>query len=118
MNELVERLSKGKHPVEVERAEGTAKDLKLRIDEHNYVHILFKKTGTEIGIKLDRENCIFSKGDFQKGTGTIQLSGGLTLNYERVRCIADINLKTLQGKGYLLSISEKEYNSFMQQGEL
>jgi hypothetical protein len=34
------------------------------------------------------------------------LEGGLTLNYVKVRCIADIDLQTLQGKGYLVPVGE------------
>jgi len=35
----------------------------------------------------------------------VHLEGKLTLDYVRVRCIADIDLKTLEGKGRLEKIA-------------
>jgi hypothetical protein len=111
MNELVERLCK-ENPVEASPHEKTAKSLKECIDR-DYVHILYKKTGTEIGIQLDRPNCKFYKADFDKGEGTIHLEGGLTLNYDKVRCVAEIDLKDLSGKGHLEPVDDKEYDRIM-----
>lgn len=113
MNDLVKRLSEREHPVRANRPDTSADALKERIDL-NYVHILFEETGTEIGIKLDRKGCDFSNADFVKGTGAVRLNGALTLNYERVRCIADISLETMLGKGKLEPISdEAEYRAII-----
>jgi len=102
-DDLVTRLCKGKHPVEVSlRTEKTARGLKERIDL-GYVYIKFTETrgGTELGVRLDRDAIDLSQADFENQTGAAHLEGGLTLNYVKVRCIADINLQTLKGEGRL-----------------
>ncbi len=108
MNELVQRLLEGEHPVEASlHPEKTAAALKERI-ELGYVHIKFTHTrgGTELGVRLDSEACDLNLADFERQSGTVHLVGGLTLNYIKVRCIADIDLATLEGKGRLESIEE------------
>jgi uncharacterized protein YbdZ (MbtH family) len=100
---LVDRLCDGDHPVEVGlRPEKTVKLFKEAIDR-NYVHIKFTKTrgGTELGVRLDREASDFSQADFSNGNGTVHVEGTLTLDYVKVRCIADIDLSTLEGTGHL-----------------
>ena len=100
---LVERLTEGEHAVEASlRPEKTVKALQECIDR-SYVHIKFTETrgGTELGIKLDHEASDFSIADFDNQTGSVHLAGDLTLDYVKVRCIADIDLKTLAGKGRL-----------------
>jgi uncharacterized protein YbdZ (MbtH family) len=100
---LVDRLCEGDHPVEAGlRQEKTVKSFKEAIDR-DYVHIKFSKTagGTELGVRLDREACDFSRADFDQGSGAVRVEGHLTLDYVKVRCIADIDLATLQGKGRL-----------------
>jgi len=101
---LVEKLCEGRHPVEVGlRPERTVKGLKEAIDR-NYVHIKFTGTkgGTELGFRLDAESCNFSGADFEQGSGTVHLEGGLTLDYVKVRCVAEIDLGSLQGTGQLV----------------
>jgi uncharacterized protein YbdZ (MbtH family) len=100
---LVDRLCEGDHPVEASlRPEKTVKLFKEAIDR-NYVHVKFTKTrgGTELGVRLDREACDFSQADFDKGSGTVHVEGNLTLDYVKVKCIADIDLATLDGTGHL-----------------
>lgn len=106
MDELVAHLSDGDHRVEAGlRPEKTVKALKECIDR-GYVHIKFTETkgSTELGVKLDRQASDLSKADFDTETGNIHLVGDLTLNYVKVQCIADIDLKTLQGKGCLVPL--------------
>src|SRR5215471_390750 len=101
---LVDRLCEGDHPVEAGlRPERTVKLFKEAIDR-NYVHVKFTRTrgGTELGVRLDLDTCDFSNADFETGTGNVHVEGGLTLDYVKVRCIADIDLKTLNGNGHLL----------------
>ena len=101
---LVDRLSEGVHPVEAGlRPEKTVKLFKEAIDR-NYVHVKFTQTrgGTELGVRLDRDACDFSGADFENGTGSVHVEGGLTLDYVKVRCVADIDLSTLEGNGYLI----------------
>ena len=103
---LVDNLCEGTHPVEASlRPEKTAKALKDRI-EMGYVHLKFTGTkgGTELGVRLDRETLDLGQADFEDQSGTVHLEGDLTLDYVKVRCIADINLKTLTGHGHLVRI--------------
>jgi len=105
---LVDKLCEGDHPVEVGlRPEKTVKQFKESIDR-NYVHIKFTQTkgGTELGLRLDRNNSDFSAADFENGAGTVHVEGGLTLDYVNVKCVADIDLRTLQGKGHLVKVAD------------
>lgn len=100
---LVDKLCEGDHPIEAGlRPERTVKLFKEAIDL-NYVHIKFTKTrgGTELGFKLNRDACDFSRADFENGNGMVHVEGGLTLDYVKVKCLADIDLKTLEGTGHL-----------------
>jgi uncharacterized protein YbdZ (MbtH family) len=103
---LVSRLSKGRHKVESSlRPEKTANALKERIDL-GYVHVKFTETkgGTELGVRLDRDATDLSQADFENQSGTVHLEGDLTLDYVKVRCIADIDLQTLAGQGHLVPV--------------
>lgn len=103
---LVDLLSEGDHPVEVSlRPERTVRLFKEAIDR-NYVHVKFTGTegGTELQMPLDRDACDFSQADFKSGTGTVHVEGGLTLDYTKVRCVADIDLESLAGRGYLVKV--------------
>lgn len=100
---LVDRLSVGDHHVVVsQRPEATVNGLKEAIDS-GYVRIKFTETkgGTELGFKLDKEASDLSGASFENGAGKVRLVGGLTLDYNRVRCIAEIDLSTLEGQGHL-----------------
>ncbi len=106
-DDLVERLSEGRHPVDASLPRQTnARALKERIDL-GYVHMKFTDTlgGTELGVRLDTDALDFNGADFENETGTVHLEGGLTLNSARVRCVADIDLRTLTGTGHLVSES-------------
>ncbi len=105
MDDLVKRLSEGDHPVVASAVRDSVEEFKNSIDR-GYVHIKFTDTkgGTELGVRLDKEASDLSKADFGKAKGEVHLEGTLTLNYVKVRCIADINLETLQGKGHLVPI--------------
>jgi uncharacterized protein YbdZ (MbtH family) len=105
-DDLVTYLSEGNHPVEAGlRPERSVKLLKDAIDR-GYVHIKFTDTrgGTELGVRLDAEASDLSRADFDGETGEIHLVGGLTLNYVKVRCIADLDLATLSGSGHLVRV--------------
>jgi len=100
---LVKRLAQGSHPLAaVLRPEQSVKALKESIDR-GYVHIKFTATkgGTELGVRLDTAACDFSRADFETQKGSVHLEGGLMLDYVKVRCIADIDLTTLEGQGHL-----------------
>jgi hypothetical protein len=102
MNELVQRLTQ-EQPVKVSlRPEATVDAFKAALDR-GYVHILFTETrgGTELGVGVDPASLDRSGADFAKQTGEVKLAGDLTLDYERVRCHAKIDLATLHGTGWL-----------------
>lgn len=103
---LVDKLCEGDHPIIASlRPEKTVQAFKERLDL-GYVHIKFTETkgGTELGIRLDREATDLSELDLENQTGKAHLEGELTLDYVKVRCIADIDLPTLAGKGRLARV--------------
>ena len=106
---LVDRLCEADHPVEVGlRPEPTPKSFKEAIDR-NYVHIKFTQTkgGTELGFPLDRDGSNFSAANFEDGKGIVHVEGPLTLDCVRVKCVADIDLSSLKGKGHLIKVVEE-----------
>src|SRR6476646_2994545 len=103
---LVDKLCEGEHPVEVGlRQECTVQLFKEAIDR-NYIPIKFTQTkgGTELEFPLNRDASDLSAADFESGKGTAHLEGSLTLDYVPVKCVADIDLSTLKGKGYLVKV--------------
>jgi hypothetical protein len=103
---LVEKLCEGDHPVIASlRPEKTVNAFKDRIDM-GYVHIKFTETkgGTELGVRLDQNTLDLSRADFEGRSGSVHLEGELTLDYVKVRCIADIDLQTLAGNGRLVRV--------------
>lgn len=104
---LVEKLSEGKYPVEVGLRPEKTMELFKNALSRDYVHIRFTNTkgGTELGVRLEKDACDLSQADFERGTGTVHLEGGLTLDFVKVRCIADIDLTSLAGEGYLVKVA-------------
>jgi hypothetical protein len=108
MHDLVQRLSQGRHPVEVSlRPDRTVKALEECL-KRGHVHIRFTSTrgGTELGVPLDQHQTDTSSADFGTQTGTVRVVGELTLDYVPVRCVADISLPSMEGEGYLEIIGE------------
>ena len=108
MNDLVRRLSEGRHPVEISiRPERSVKALKECVDR-GYVHVKFTNTrgGTELGVPLDRTRTDLRGADFEQGAGRITLVGALSLDYVKVRCVAEIDLASLAGQGQLEPIED------------
>ena len=102
-DDLVGFLATGAHPVEAGlRPDKSVKRLQEAL-ERGFVHIKFTDTrgGTELGFELDRKASDLSLADFERKTGRIHVEGNLTLNYQKVRCVADLNLETLTGEGHL-----------------
>jgi hypothetical protein len=108
MNELVQRLSQGDHPVTVGGPTPSLKEFQKRINEMGYVFIKFTDTrgGTDLGVRIDQNATDSSKAQFEQGKGLVHVEGTLTLNYVYVRCVADIDLATLSGTGHLVVLEE------------
>jgi uncharacterized protein YbdZ (MbtH family) len=105
---LVDRLSVGDHPVIVsQRPEPSVKGFKEALNS-GYVRVKFTGTkgGTELGLRVDKEATDFLDANFEEGTGQVRVVGGLSLDYTRMRCIANIDLKTLDGLGHLEKVEE------------
>ena len=102
INELVQRLSEGKHEVVIGHRDEPYDEIKQRI-ENGYIHIKFTQTGgsTELGINVDLNNTNIDELDFNKIGEVLHIEGVTNLNYNAVRCIADIDVITKKGEGYL-----------------
>jgi hypothetical protein len=110
VNDLVQRLSEGSHPVEVSlRPERTIKLFREMLDRK---HVLVKFTGTrggtELGFPLDESRSDLSQADLEAQTGKIRVCGELTLDYVPVRVVADIELPSLEGQGHLEILGEEK----------
>ena len=101
MDELVQRLAQGDHPISVGRYQ-SLEELKQAIDR-GYVLIKFTGTrgGTELGLRLDPDLSDLSAANFAQASGSAHLVGSLTLNYVKVRAIADVDLVSLNSAGRL-----------------
>lgn len=99
MDDLVQRLSEGEHPVIASRCKSLL-ELKESI-RRGHVLVKFTDTqgGTELGIKLD--HAAMNVANLDRAEGTVHLVGNLTLNYVPVRCIADLILPAMEGSGHL-----------------
>jgi len=96
MSALVEKLSQGEHPVSLVRYKDIA-GFRQAI-ERGFVLVKFTQTrgGTEIGVSLE-ENATGVDLESKRVT----LRGSLTLDYQPVRCIANVDLDSLTGYGCL-----------------
>jgi hypothetical protein len=101
-NELVSRLCAGDHIVSFEDRTPEPEHVDERI-KNGFVFIKFTQTrgGTELGINLIQDECDFSNGDFKEGSGKLHVVGTCELNYCKVKCVADADLKTREGVGHL-----------------
>lgn len=108
MDELVQRLSQGNHSVTVGGPKPTLDEFRKRVEEMGYVFVKFTDTrgGTDLGVRVDKSATDLSQAHFDQITGSAHIEGTLTLNYVKVRCVADIDLKTLNGTGHLVALEE------------
>ncbi|TRX53356.1 hypothetical protein FNH22_20895 [Fulvivirga sp. M361] len=114
-NELILLLSLEQQIV-FKRPRQHCKALKECIDR-NYVSVHFPKTGTEVGFKLFLPQCDLLSGNFETEEGAVTLSGGLILDFIKVKCTVQLDLATCTGGGYLTAIEEKEYSMIMGEAE-
>jgi len=108
MDELVQRLAEGDHPITVGGPNPSLDEFKKRVEEMGYVFIKFTGTrgGTDLGVRVDKSATNLSLANFVQGIGTAHVEGTLTLNYVKVRCVTDIDLATLNGTGHLVVLEE------------
>jgi hypothetical protein len=108
MDELVQRLSTGDHPVTVGGPKPSLEEFQKRVGEMGYVFIKFTGTrgGTDLGVRVDKSATDLSRSNFEQSSGIAHVEGTLTLNYVKVRCVADIDLETLNGTGHLVALEE------------
>ncbi len=108
MNELVRKLSANDTAVIVR---GIVDELEAAIGR-GYVLVKFTETrgGTELGFPLEEEYTNLASGDFDQGSGQIRLAGKLNLDGVDVRCVADVDLATLKGKGHLEILGDEATN--------
>ncbi|GCE14524.1 MbtH domain protein [Tengunoibacter tsumagoiensis] len=104
MDTLVQRLAERPQPVTVGGPRPNVQDFQQRLEQIGYVFIKFTDTrgGTDLGFKVDKGATDLSGAHFAQASGIAHVEGTLTLNYQKVRCIADIDLATLQGTGNLV----------------
>jgi len=102
MDSLVKRLLK-KQPVKFESKTENIEELKNRLIETKFVFVTFTETcgGTELAINVDLDSSEIKNADFEKGVGIINIVGTCTLDYQKVRCIAEVDIATKEGVGYL-----------------
>lgn len=111
MDDLVRRLLK-KQPIDFEPRSGSMEEIQERLIEMKFVFITFTQTngGTELGINVDLDLTKIDNANFNKAIGAIHVVGTCKLNYQEVRCIADVDLSTKKGFGYLEILDKKEKN--------
>lgn len=112
MDDLVKRLSQGTHKVAITRANNDLSEFKAMIDR-DFVLVKFTETrgGTELGFSLDKEHSDVDADKLAQGKGQIKLAGNLNLNYVDVRCLASIDLESLEGEGSLEVLNTEAVSS-------
>ncbi|MET9595919.1 hypothetical protein ABZY45_34080 [Streptomyces sp. NPDC006516] len=106
MDELVERLSKEGQKVVVGGPAPSHAEFRRRLVDRGYVFVKFPDSGgsTDLGVRVDGAATELGDADFAQGTGRVHIEGTLTLNYVKVRCVADIDLTSLSGSGHLVAV--------------
>lgn len=99
MDKLVKKLSVGEHPILFEPRTEDYSDIKKRLQELKFVFIQFMDTigNTELGINIDDNLTNLKNADFENKKGRICVVGTCELNYHKVRCTANVDLKSKQG---------------------
>jgi len=100
MNELVERLTQVQ-PVVVGGPGASVGELRRRLTTLGFAFVKFTGTrgGTDLGVRVDAAATDLGAADFENGTGSVHIEGTLSLDYVKLRCVADIDLATLSGTG-------------------
>ncbi len=110
MSELPHKLSKGDHKVIFpSRLDDPHQELQDCIGR-DYVHIKFTETrgGTELGFRLDPDHSDLEGADWDNKSGKIKMAGNLTLDYVKVRCVAELDVDSLAGLGHLDILEDED----------
>jgi len=108
MSDLPQRLAESQPVTFLPRRDDGFSELKAAVDR-KFVHVRFTETrgGTEIGVPLEAGSDL-SGADWEGRKGTIHIEGELELDGVRARCIADLDIASLQGTGRLQALSGAE----------
>jgi hypothetical protein len=108
MDELVQQLTEGSHPITVGGPDPSLEEFLRRVKDMGYVFIKFtdNQGGTDLGVRVDKDATNLDQVAFDQHTGVAHIEGTLTLNYTNVRCIADIDVGTFNGTGHLVLVEE------------
>jgi hypothetical protein len=106
LDNLVQCLSKGCHPVTVGGPNPSLTTFRNSIEDMGYILITFTGTrgGTALGMWVDTTSTDLKQAHFDRRTGIAHVEGTLTFNNINLRCIADIELATLTGTGHLVEM--------------
>jgi hypothetical protein len=102
VSELVKKLAREQPIIARLRSKAAPEHLKAML-ARGYVQVEFTETfgGTELGIPLDLESSDLSAANFDEGTGRVQITGDLVLDYTPVRFHGHLDLESLRGSGRL-----------------
>lgn len=99
MSELTDTLLSRRHPA---TAGGHDRSAAAFIDaivarKHVLIRLPGTRGGTEVSFPLDERATDLSAADLRLGTGTVHLEGDLTVDFEVLRCVVEVDLATLAG---------------------
>ena len=103
MSELAHRFCQGTHKIVFRPSPDRARTECRAEVERDYIHMLFTGDAGEIalGFPFDRARSDLSGANWDTGEGSIHLEGELGLNGTPVRCVADLDIRTMEGVGRL-----------------
>ena len=77
-----------------------------------YGHILFEKTGTELNVRLAEDATRMDANALHRLQGNLHLEGAITLNYDKIKVVVDLDLATYKGTGKAVPLSDEQYAAF------
>jgi len=100
---LVDKLSKGGHPIVVTGAASQGASRFREDINAGHIRVRFTETagGTELALRFDPNAIDLSRGDLETGTGRLRLSSELKLDGAHVKCVVEIDIAELNGNGRL-----------------
>jgi uncharacterized protein YbdZ (MbtH family) len=105
---LIERLSKGGHPIVVAGFAGQDKAHFREEINNGHIRVLFTETsgGTELALRFDPKAIEWSDANLDADKGYLKLTSELKLDGSPVKCAVEIDLATLKGNGHLEAIPQ------------